>query len=375
VLVSDRWPGEGLPARLDHVYGITPPARALAGLVAWRPVRSAVDLGTGSGLLALLAAAHAAQVVGVDLNPRAVRFAEFNAVLNGVENAEFREGDMLEPVAGGPFELVISNPPYVISPGQGSGYIFRDTAERGDRFCERVIRRIPDLVTEGGLAHVLVSWPHDSQGDWSAALRGWVAGTGCDALLLRYASFTPLKHAAEWNRSLRHDREAYAAALDRWLDYYAREGIERIGWGAVVLRKRSGARNWVWAETPAGDRLNVSGDHVLRVLANRDFLDGAGTDEALLGRRLRLADDHVLERVFRFEDGEGAIERSTLRLEGGFGFGVAVDLDVTDVLSLLDGRRTLGDALTARGVTDDEVVRSAAAAARRLVELGLLLEA
>ena len=65
-----------------------------------------LDIGTGSGLLAVHAAAHADRVVAVDINPRALRFAEFNAALNAVDNVEWREGSLFEPVAGEPCNLI-----------------------------------------------------------------------------------------------------------------------------------------------------------------------------------------------------------------------------------------------------------------------------
>jgi release factor glutamine methyltransferase len=72
-----------------------------------------LDLGTGSGVLAVAAARTARSVVAVDINPAAVRCARINALLNGVEDrVEVREGDLFDPVAGERFDVVLCNPPF-----------------------------------------------------------------------------------------------------------------------------------------------------------------------------------------------------------------------------------------------------------------------
>ena len=141
--------------RPDHVLGMSPPTKVLACLTVRRPVERALDVGTGSGLQALLAAQHSARVVAVDINPRALAFARFNAALNGFENVETREGSVFEPVEGEQFDLIVSNPPYVISPE--TDYIYRDSGLPGHSFCEGLVKRMPEFLREGGYAHVLVS--------------------------------------------------------------------------------------------------------------------------------------------------------------------------------------------------------------------------
>src|SRR5438270_327403 len=76
----------------------------------------ALDVGTGSGVQALLAARHAREVVATDVNPRALAYAELNAALNGFTNLECRAGSMFEPVAGETFDLITCNAPFVVSP-------------------------------------------------------------------------------------------------------------------------------------------------------------------------------------------------------------------------------------------------------------------
>jgi release factor glutamine methyltransferase len=75
-----------------------------------------VDVGTGSGAIAV-ALAHAlpqAQVTATDLSAGALAIARENAERNGVgERMVFAQGDLLEPVQGGLFDVVASNPPYV----------------------------------------------------------------------------------------------------------------------------------------------------------------------------------------------------------------------------------------------------------------------
>jgi methylase of polypeptide subunit release factors len=354
---------------------VTPPARVLADLVARRGAGAALDLCTGSGIQAVLLARHAERVVATDLNPRAVAYADFNVALNGLgSQIETRQGDLLEPVEGETFDLIVCNPPFVISPDESSGYLFRDSGIRGDRFCEALVSRLPEFLNEDGLAHVLVSWTHAEDEDWSAPLRAWVAGSGCDALLVHLNSYTPLKHAAEWNRGLRWDAEAYTEALDRWLDYYRAQGIAAVAWGAIVLRKRSGGDNWVWAESPPTDDMGAAGHHVLRVAANRDLLKSLGGPADLLDRVLVLAGDHRLDRFFHFEDGSGVIDRAQLRLDGGFAFELAIDLETVGVLSQLDGRRTLREALAAGGVAPEDA-ETATGGIVRLLELGFLVPA
>src|SRR5207253_9579597 len=174
-----------------------------------------------------------------------------------------------------------------------STFTFRDNRLRGDAFCEQLVRGVPAHLAPGGLAHLLVSWGHRADEDWSAPLRRWVDGTGCDAILLRYASEDPLTHAAEWNEALRVDPDRFGATLDRWTAYCAELGIERIGWGAVVLRRRGG-ENWVFELTASGSRMSPAGHHLERLIEAQDALPDLGPDSALA-----LADDPRPDRPVR----------------------------------------------------------------------------
>src|SRR5262249_35357770 len=155
------------------------------------PVDRALDLGTGNGHHALLAARHAEQVTAIDINPRALRFARFNAIMNGA-SIDFREGSLFEPVAGETFDLIVSNPPYVISPESEIAY--RDSGMPGDSFSETIVRRLPAHLEPGGIGVVLISWLHPREADWTLPVRGWLEGAGCDAMLLRYAVHAPLEY-------------------------------------------------------------------------------------------------------------------------------------------------------------------------------------
>ena len=97
-------------------------------------------MGTGNGIQAILLAAHARHVVATDVNARALEYAELNAALNGVHNVELRRGSF-EPVEGEQFDLVVANPPYVVSPEHA--YLFRDSGLRGDTVSESVVRAAP----------------------------------------------------------------------------------------------------------------------------------------------------------------------------------------------------------------------------------------
>src|SRR5262249_38314604 len=206
-------------ARPDHVLGVSPPARVLAWLTVRTPVARVLDLGTGNGHQALIAARHAEEVIAVDINPRALRFARFNALLNDAD-IDFREGTLSGLGAGGRSDLLVPTPPYVISPEHDITY--RDGGLQGDSFSEMIVREVPAYLEPDGLAEILISWLHPWDGDWSLPVRDWVAGSGCDAILLRYAVHTPLDYAAAWNRPFPRNPERYGAGRARWPWYFDR---------------------------------------------------------------------------------------------------------------------------------------------------------
>ncbi len=80
------------------------------------PEQRIVDVGTGSGAVAV-ALAHAlpfAEIAATDISPAALTVAKSNAPRDGLaERIRFLEGDLVDPVAGEHFDIVISNPPYV----------------------------------------------------------------------------------------------------------------------------------------------------------------------------------------------------------------------------------------------------------------------
>jgi hypothetical protein len=376
LIASDR-DTEG-PTGSDWVAGMHPPSVTLAKLTVRRPVTRALDVGTGNGIQAFLASRHARTVVATDVNPRALEIAALNARLNGVSNIEYRHGSYFEPVTGEQFDLVTCNPPYVISPE--ARYAYRDSGLLGDTVSRQVVQEAPALLGEGGFAHILISWAHPP-GDWSSTLERWVDGRGCDSWLLYFGSDDPVTHAAEWLKPVARDRpEEYHEALAQWLAYLDELGIEAIAHGAVIMRRRSGVRNWTRADRVSLDRLEQSSGHLLRVFDSQDYLEGLGDDRRLLDACFALIEAHHLEQTMACRDGSLELQSTVLSLDEGLGFRTGLDEHTARLIPLLDGRRTLRDAVALRAAAlqlgDEDALRFEAAAlpvVRRLVELGTLV--
>jgi HemK-related putative methylase len=119
-----------------------------------------LDMGTGSGVCAVFAAHHARRVVGVDINPAAVRCARINALLNNLAHKiEVRHGDLFEPVRGEQFDLILFNPPFV----RGTPRDTRDGAWRSNDVAERYAAGLRTHLKPGGMALVLLSTFGDGQ--------------------------------------------------------------------------------------------------------------------------------------------------------------------------------------------------------------------
>ena len=356
-------------AHADHVPGVHRPSVALAHLTVRGEGERALDLCTGNGIQAILLAAHAERVVATDVNERALAYATFNAALNGVGNFETRSGSFFEPVEGEQFNLVVANPPYVVSPE--SAYLFRDSGMPGDTVSEHVVRATPPALAPGGFACILIAWALDPD-DPAERPRSWLEGSGCDAFLLHTSTDDPIETATVWNRDLLDRPEVYAEALDRWLAYYRELGIEQLGYACLVLRKRSDGRDgWLEAQQLPQAALRPAGRHVRKLFETRDRMSEIDSDRVLLDRRLRVVDDAVVTQDRRFAGGRWHAENLTLRLENGLPFSAELDPPTARLIRGLDGSRTLHEALAA-AVDSHAAQEAGLALARRMLEIGFL---
>ena len=332
----------------DVVLGLSSAARTLAALTPRRPVQNALDVGTGCGVHALLAAEHADRVVATDVNPRALAYTRLSAVLSGVENVELREGSFFDPVAGERFDLVVCNPPFAISPEDKLTY--RDGQLGRDEVSRMALTGAAGVLAPGGVAQLLVNWIHQPFESWAAPLVSWLADCGCDALLLHHLTETPLEYAAKWNAFLRDDPDAHGRALDRWTGHFAQEGIASLATGAVTLRRTSRTPPLMVHHEMASGPRGAAGEHVLRLLDAAEWLANTSDDE-LLHTPLQLVDGHsvVSERVH--SGGEYGDDSVSVALDDSVGLSDTIGPDAIAVLMGLLGGRTPADALPGLAAT------------------------
>jgi methylase of polypeptide subunit release factors len=356
----------------DPVLGVVPASETLANLTVRRRGGRALDLGTGCGVQALLLARDHEAVVAVDVNPRALAFARFNAALNGAANLEPREGRWFAPVEDERFETVACNPPFVISPDVT--YTYRDGGLPRDAVSRMVVREAARHLADGGFATILCNWIHDDA--WADPLRSWVADAGCDALLLHYASVDPVSYAARWNAELQGRAPAiFDATVRRWVDHYRAEGIARIGFGAVILRRRAGAKSWVRALDMATGPTCASSDHVLRLFEGADFLESSPGGD-LLRQAFRLVDGHRVDQTLAYQGETYRVGPAVFRCVPGIGLEAPVDPRALEVLLDCDGRRPLAElvreAMVRRGDGGGSLATLVEGAVRLLVERGFM---
>ena len=324
---------------------------------------------------ALLLATHAGRVVATDVNPRAVGYAGLNAGLNDVQ-LDLRVGSLLEPVDGETFDLLVSNPPYVLSPE--TELVFRDSGYPGDAFNQLIATSVADAVAPGGTAVVLVSWSQPP-GDARPRPLQWLddAGVDADGLLVLTGMADAVTEAASWNREYAADPDRYARQMERWLAWYAAEGIEQIGYGALTLRRadrtragsvRSGPGRtdqapWRFA-LPGEPRSGPCGGHIERMLDARVQL--ADLDDAMLmGAALRLQEG-CRTRSTSTPGADGWEHRRSVGIDPGLGVTAPLDARQERALWRLSSTGSQPVEALAEVLAPDELLRFV----RGLVEAG-----
>jgi|HubBroStandDraft_6_1064221.scaffolds.fasta_scaffold41660_2 methylase of polypeptide subunit release factors len=375
-LVASDHPASIAAGDSEMVLWPNPTSKFLARFAVRRHSRATLDLGTGSGILSLGAAGHSDVVIATDLNPRVPSFVTFNARLNGIENIELRMGDGFAPVAGRTFDLILSNPPFFITPK--SDYLFCDNPMELDQLCRHLVREAPAHLNEGGYLQMLCEWAQVGEEPWEDRIAEWLDGTGCDAWVMKGLTQQPEEYAQHRIRETTPDSGRDQELYEGYMDYYRSRGVLAIHDGLIVMRRRSG-KNWVRIEevpkTPSGDL----GELILSTFAAHDLLLEMVSDEKLLAIKPTLSPHVRLEQVCKQGGNAWHAESLTLRLTRGFPFHWKVQPLVAEFLATCDGTRSAEQAVEALAASAnapvDTVRHECLTMMRKLIERGFVVVA
>ena len=336
----------GKPLADDHVLGIGGATLTLLEMTVRERVDSALDVGCGCGIQALYLATHADRVVATDLSSRACALTQFNAALNEAV-IDVREGSLFEPVEGETFDLIVTNPPFVITPDSVRGAAglleYRDGGMDRDNLIRAVLRGAPARMNEGGTLQMLANWeiPADRNPDtqWSWRVDSWLDGLPVDAWVVQRDVLDPARYVDMWIRDSGGQlmaRADYERAFTSWLADFRSAGTGAIGMGFVALRRLDEA------EAASGGKraydLSLDG-HAPR---------GRDVSWALASLRAPELWDTVLKRASDVREeryyvpGSADPELLILHQGGGLGRSVPVSSAVSAVVGASDGELTVG---------------------------------
>ncbi len=308
-LASDEMDAPG-----DPVMGPGATTVRLARALRVDSGESVLDVGCGAGTLALVAAARgASEVVGVDLLERAVSWSRFNARLNGLE-ATFLSGDLTAPVAGRSFDVVVSQPPFVIQPGGQPTTTYLHGGRKGDEIALRLLEELDGVLAPTGRALLLYDAPKLPKQTIEERLRGALGDIGARTLVVtapgHNADLQAIAYSSLRAPLLDEDYcEAVFGVKDHLAELGAEEGLHLL---VDVQRTRQGESSLLAVdEVPSLAGWDADGLSAARAgleLALRD-------DKSLLASSVGLASDAWLvhERAL----GGSGREKMSIRFESG----------------------------------------------------------
>jgi hypothetical protein len=284
-------------------------------------------------------------------------------------------------VAGEQFDLVVSNPPFVITPRQAAVplYEYRDGGVVGDELVRRLVTGVGAVLAPGGVAHLLGNWEHHRGQPWQERVGSWLDACGLDAWIVQREVQDAAEYAETWIRDGGQDEgPEFDALQDAWLDDFETRQVDAVGFGLITLRRPVDGgpgtlRRVEEVRTPATGPL---GGHLEACLAAEDWLRAeAATDGALAAARLRVAADVTEERHYR--PGEEDPQVIMLRQGGGFGRAVRASTALAGLVGACDGELAVGRLIAALAelleVPADGLATELLPAVRRLVADGLLV--
>jgi methylase of polypeptide subunit release factors len=192
----------------------------------------AIDLGGGTGIVAMRAGRSGNRAVTSDITLRAQVFAEFNSRLNDVAIESLR-GDMYGAVEGRQFDLITMHAPYV--PSVSGSKIFADGGKAGEELIQRFIEGLPTFLRPGGIAALLSAGRDTQEAPYERRAREWL-GAAAEEFDIAFGleAVMPLENVADALR-----RTAPEAEVQATLQWLRDLGTKHFAYGLLTFRRYS----------------------------------------------------------------------------------------------------------------------------------------
>ncbi|MFJ4102088.1 DUF7782 domain-containing protein [Amycolatopsis japonica] len=360
----------------DHVLGVGHASLSLIRATSRREVGSLLDVGTGNGVQALHATRHAKKVTATDVSARALALAAATFRLNELD-VELVRGEWFAPVARRRFDQIVCNPPFVVGPPRVD-YTYRDSGLAGDDASALVVRQLPGFLNDGGTGQLLASWLHVKGEDWGDRVTRWLPAE-TDAWFVQRDIADPGLYVGTWLRDAGIDPRSPEgrAKSGAWLDWFAENDVQGIGFGFVTLRRADGATPTIVCEDLRQAYDDPLGAEAANWLDRVEWLRTNG--DSLLDVRFRVPETVLLESVAEPGDEGWATTVQRLHRTDGPGWSHEVDELATRLLAGCQGALPLEDLIVllaaAQGLEPEELAEAALPVVRELVRHGMLLPA
>lgn len=358
----------------EHILPLNRPARHLCQFLIREPRSTGLDLCSGNGLHAVIVSSYCEKVSTADLSPRSVMFSQFNAALNGRRPFQCYTGDCYEPLAGQSFDIIVCNPPFVITPDGEMKY--HANAMDLDGFCRQLIQSTPAHLNEGGICQMLCEWVQMPGQAWEERLAAWWEGLGCDVWIILANTQKPETYARTRSLDAELTLEQQRIRQDKWLTYLHERRVRAVHGGIITFRRREKGPHWQRIDRLDNPIEQPAGEAMARIMAAEDFLQSRGNDANLLEWCPRVSPAARLEQESAWS-GEGWESLSAiLRMTPELTPPLQVDQAILAFLSHCQGENPLGELIgqfaASMGAPPDAISGQILQTVRQLIKRGLL---
>jgi methylase of polypeptide subunit release factors len=300
-----------------------------------------LDLCSGTGIAAMIAASTALRVTAIDVTERCTAFARFNCWVNDLEHVDVRCGNLYEPVRDEHFDRIVAHPPYV--PTLADAAVYRDGGETGDRLLRLILQSLPDHLTPGGTFHVLTMGLDTEAAPFEMRAREWLGDAAPEFDVV--FGIKESKSAEAFARSLAAKATVASeeADFERWMHVFGELHAREFVYGALV-----GRRNGAPGREPQTRRVAVQGslgpEGFERLFHWFDWLRLPDRRDRVLNARPALSPDMKVEVTHVVRDGHFAADRFRLQ-NGDAAFKVQLQTDgwVVAMMDAFDGTKTVAE--------------------------------